>query len=164
MSPAGLAQGEAISDFRVGVSVGFGTIIGAYLTAWAAVELDWLPDMSPGVPAVVPASSASPGVPDPEVLKPLARKLLKVLRMVATYEPQAGTQQQTFSSVREKMAASSRSRPSTLQLLYSFSRRAKELLTGGARRPGPHLSSAQIAAPCSVKVPLANRVTFAAII
>jgi hypothetical protein len=73
------------------------------------------------------------------VLKPLARKLLKVLRMVATYEPQAGTQQQTFTSVREKMAASSRARPSTLQLLFSFSRRARELLTGGARRPGPDL-------------------------
>jgi hypothetical protein len=74
------------------------------------------------------------------VLKPLARKLLKVLRMAATYEPQAGTQQQTFSSVREKMAASSRARPSTLQLLFSFSRRARELLASGARRPGPDLS------------------------
>jgi hypothetical protein len=149
MSPVGLTQGDPIDDFRVGVSVGFGTIIGAYLTAWAAVQLNWLPDVSstcPGVPdpaavgTSVPNPAATcPGVPESAVLKPLARKLLKVLRMVATYEPQAGTQQQTFSSVREKMAASSRSRPSTLQLLFSFSRRARELLAGGARRPGPDL-------------------------
>jgi hypothetical protein len=43
MSPVGLTQGDPINDFRVGVSVGFGTIIGAYITAWAAVELNQQP-------------------------------------------------------------------------------------------------------------------------
>lgn len=128
----GLKVGDRVEDFRVGISVGFGTVIAAFLTAWAALKLQWLPDV-PAPPSGVPAGS---GVPESQVeaLKPLARKLIKVLRMTATYEPAGGTFQQTIASVREKMAASSRPRPSTLQLLYSFSRRAKELLAGGARR------------------------------
>lgn len=137
---SGLRAGDPIEDFRVGISVGFGTVIGAFITAWAAVQLQWLP----GAPVIPdgPGVPAYPADPSDQLvhLKPLARKLVAVLRMSATYDPAAGTLQQTIASVREKMAASSRARPSTLQLLYSFSRRAKEVLAGGARRCGPEAS------------------------
>lgn len=100
-------------------------MIAAFITAYAALRLRWIP----------PGGSGDPGVL--AQLKPLARKLIAVLRMTATYDPQGSTLEQTIASVREKMAASSRSRPSTLQLLFSFSRRVKEILANGSRRPRP---------------------------
>ena len=110
----------------MGISIGFGTVMAAFLTAFAAISLEWLPD--PGVPEH----------PTFSVLKPLARKLLVVLRMTATYDPQGSTLEQAMASIREKMAAASRQRPTTLQLLFSFTRRISEMLAGGSRRPGPH--------------------------
>lgn len=118
-------------DFRVGLSVGFGTVIGAFLTAYAAIQLDWIPG---------PGGAGVPGVPASPELKPLARKLMAVLRMSATYDPAGGTLQQAMASVREKMAAASRQRPSTIQLLYCFMRRVKEVLAGGSRRPALQLA------------------------
>jgi hypothetical protein len=103
-------------------------VIGAFITAYAAIKLDWIP------PAGAPgAASGSGGSASPD-LKPLARKLMAVLRMTATYDPAGGTLQQAMASVREKMAAASRQRPSTIQLLFCFMRRVKEVLAGGSRR------------------------------
>ena len=94
-------------------------MIGAFITADAAIQLDWIP---------------CSGVPASPVLKPLARKLMAVLRMSATYDPAGDTLQQAMASVREKMAAASRQRPSTIQLLHCFMRRVKEIMAGGSRR------------------------------
>ena len=78
-------MGDAIADFQVGLSVGFGTVIGAFITAYAAIKLDWIP--TAGAPGAASASGA-PASPD---LKPLARKLMAVLRVTATYDPAGGT-------------------------------------------------------------------------
>lgn len=100
-------------------------MIGAFITAYAAIQLGWIP---------------GPGGPATPVLKPLARKLMAVLRMSATYDPAGGTLAQAMASVREKMAAASRQRPSTIQLLYSFMRRVREILAGGSRKLAPQFT------------------------
>jgi hypothetical protein len=123
--------GETVTHFSVGLSVGFGTVIGAFITAYAAIKLDWIPQ------AGASGASGASGVPASPDLKPLARKLMAVLRMSATYDPAGGTLQQAMASIREKMAAASRQRPSTIQLLFCFMRRVKEVLAGGSRRLGP---------------------------
>ena len=64
--------------------MGFGAVIGAFITADAAIQLDWIP---------------CSGVPASPVLKPLARKLMAVLRMSATYDPAGDTLQQAMASL-----------------------------------------------------------------
>lgn len=115
----GASTGDPIRNFSIGLSVGFATTIAAMLTALAAIHLRWM------------VRAQDTGVP---ACQCVARKLLAVLQLCCTYDPQPDTMAQATASIHEKMAASSRQRPTTLQLLCSLARRAKELLAGGSRK------------------------------
>lgn len=75
----GKKPGEPVSPFSIGISIGMGTTMGAFLTVVAALQMDIL-GMSGG-----PASKA---------WRQIAGKLIKCLRVTCTYEPAANTQEQ----------------------------------------------------------------------
>lgn len=106
--------GDPVKDCTVGLSIGFGTTLAAYLFCWAAIKLELYP--------VLPRH--------PE----LARRLLKCLRMSATYDPAPNLMQQIFKSIGGKIQASARQRPTTLMMLFAFQRGVNEVLAGGTRK------------------------------
>lgn len=79
----GKSPGEALTPFSVGVSIGTGTTMAAYLTVIAALRMDVV-KMSGG-----PASKA---------FRQIAAKLVKCLRLTCTYEPAGSTEAQVQDS------------------------------------------------------------------
>ena len=55
----------------------------------------------------------------PDVQKDLARRLLRVLRLSGTYDPKPDLKEQVAETLSSKIQASQRSRPTTLQILFS---------------------------------------------
>ena len=75
----GKKPGEPVSHFSVGVSIGMGTTMGAFLTIVAALQMDIL---------------KTSGGPGSKAWRQIASKLIKCLRVTCTYEPAANTQEQ----------------------------------------------------------------------
>jgi hypothetical protein len=90
------SPGSHIQNFTIGLSIGFGTTLAAFLFCYAAIKLEWI--------AMLPAR--------PE----LAKRLLKCLRMTATYEPAPSLVLQIFKSLGGKIQAAARQRPTTLMM------------------------------------------------
>ena len=111
----GLAPGQAVRNFGVGLSVGGGTAMAAFLVAHLCLQDDWRSHL----PALVWAE--------------IAPKILRCVCMTGLYDPADDTQGQIFKSVGAKIAAAARQRPSALQLLYSFDRRVSAVLGTGTR-------------------------------
>ena len=75
----GKKPGEAVSPFSIGISIGMGATMGAFLTVVAALQLDIL---------------RKSGGPGSKAWRQIARKLVRCLRLTCTYEPAANTQEQ----------------------------------------------------------------------
>ena len=75
----GKKPGEPVSPFSVGISIGMGTTMGAFLTVVAALQMDIL---------------KTSGGPASKAWKQIAGKLIKCLRITCTYEPASNTQEQ----------------------------------------------------------------------
>lgn len=108
--------GEAIEDFCVGLSIGFGTTLAAFLVAKAAIDLAWKDKL--------PA-------PDFQVIAP---KLIKILHLHCIYDPADTITEQIKKSLGGKIQAASRQRPTTLQMLTCFSRQVNEIMAGSTRK------------------------------
>jgi len=106
--------GTPIEDFTMGLSIGFGTTLAAFLFCYAAIKLEWAPLLAV----------------NPE----LAKRLLKCIRMSATYDPAPNLLQQIFKSLSGKIQAAARQRPTTLMMLFAFQRAVQEILAGGTRK------------------------------
>jgi hypothetical protein len=109
------SPGVLVDDFSIGLSIGFGTSMAAFLFCLSAIELEWV-------------------TKKPEAFALVAPRLLKCLRMSATYEPAASLQDQIFKSLGGKIQAAARQRPSTLMMLFSFTRAVNEVCAGGTRK------------------------------
>ena len=94
----GQSSGDKIENFHVGLSIGFGTVLAAFLLTKWAIDENWYTHQSALFVAMAP-------------------KLLRVLRLTATYDPADNMAEQLHKSLGRKIAASNRQRPSTLQLL-----------------------------------------------
>jgi len=108
------SPGSHIQNFTIGLSIGFGTTLAAFLFCYTAIKLEWI--------ALLPAN--------PE----LAKRLLKCLRMTATYEPAPSLVLQIFKSLGGKIQAAARQRPTTLMMLFAFQRGINEVMAGGTRK------------------------------
>lgn len=75
----GKTPGEPVSPFSVGISIGMGTTMGAFLTVTAALQMDIL---------------RTSGGPNSKAWRQIAGKLIKCLRITCTYEPAANMQEQ----------------------------------------------------------------------
>ena len=103
--------------FRVGVSIGFGTVLSCYVVGHALVTHEqWCPWARD------------------TVFNNLGGKLLKCLRLSATFDPPADTMDLILKSVGGKIQASNRQRPHPLQLERALTLRAKEISAQSARR------------------------------
>jgi len=100
----GQQPGSLIDDFSVGISTGFGVTLACILGCMAAIDLGWL---RPGVQASL------------EDEKLIARQLLRMLRLTCTYSPKPDMRSQVQESLGVKIQASTRARPTTIQMLFS---------------------------------------------
>lgn len=108
----GKKPGEPVTPFSVGISIGMGTTMGAFLTIVAALKLDLL------------RMSGGPGT---TAWSHIARKLIKCLRLSCTYEPAVNTQEQvkvqapmmpaSYKVQRRQLGAQCRSDHRTICLL-----------------------------------------------
>lgn len=94
---SGARVGQRIGHFQIAISNGFAVTSACHLLCLAALELDW----------------AHKGLLDTKS----ASLLLKCIRLKATYEPQLDMKMQVHATLSNKNLASSRLRPSTLQML-----------------------------------------------
>ena len=110
-----------LQPFAVGVCVGFGTILSCYTIGHALVtQQRWCPWSWD------------------TVITHLGHKILRCLRLSATYEPPVDTMDLIRKSVGGKIQAASRQRPHPLQLERALSLRAKEVSALSARRRTAH--------------------------
>ena len=104
-----LQPGEPIPDFSTGVANGNAVVISCHSCCLVALELRWLdPD----------SDLAS----HPAIQLEMARRILRCLRLTCTYSPKADLEEQIQDTLSSKIQASSRTRPTTMQMLYSFMR------------------------------------------
>lgn len=111
----GQRPGDTIANFHVGLSIGFGTVLACFLLVKWCIDENWYADKF-------------------EVFQKMAPKLLRTLRLTATYDPADTMAEQLQKSIGGKIAAANRQRPTTLQLLYSFSRQIAEMSATGSRQ------------------------------
>lgn len=102
----GGAAGSEIVPFSIGVAIGTATTVASYLTAIYALRLNLLEDALRG--------SSGPGGPGGPV--DLATRLLKCLVLHATSDPKPSLEEQILDSLRTKIQASARTRPTPLQM------------------------------------------------
>lgn len=114
------AAGSPIKDFSIGTANGFAVVLGSFLCCLVAIQKGWLKTDS---------SLSAP------VRSELGKQLLKCLRLTTTYDPKVDVRQQVQSTLSTKIQASQRSRPTTLQMLYTFERVVVAELAGGTRKP-----------------------------
>ncbi len=93
----GIAAGQSITDFSLGVANGFCAVTAKHLICCAAVELGWLSDHSAA---------------DTQV----AWKVLRCLRVTGTHDPQPDAYQAARATLASKIQASSRTRPNIIQM------------------------------------------------
>ena len=111
-----LQQGDPIPDFSTGVANGNAVVISCHALCLVAMELRWL-------------EADSELSSHPAIQLEVAKRLIKCLRLTCTHSPNQdleGLIQETLSS---KIQASSRTRPTTLQMLYSFLRLVRTRVT-----------------------------------
>ena len=100
---SGQKVGEVVNPFSVGVSNGFAAVLACHCICMSAIELKWFdPDN---------------GIED-STKRLLGHRLLRCLRLYATYNPAPDLASQVRATLSSKIQASSRMRPSTLQMLY----------------------------------------------
>jgi hypothetical protein len=75
----GKKPGDPITPFSVGISIGMGTTMAAFLTVIAALRMDVL---------------GKSGGPGSKAWRQIASKFVRCLRLTCTYEPAANTQEQ----------------------------------------------------------------------
>ena len=92
------AAGNALKPFKAGISVGSSTASAAFVIAHCAIKYKW--DTHPEWPA-------------------FANKLLKCLRLTASWEPAGSLSEQIQKSVHSKIQAAARSRPSVIQMHFA---------------------------------------------
>lgn len=113
------ASGSPIQDFSVGTANGFAVVLGSYLCCIVAAMRGWMkPDSS-----LTPTVRAALGV-----------KLLKCLRLYATYAPKGDLRAQAQITLSTKIQAANRSRPTTLQMLFVFERVVQGEVVSGSRK------------------------------
>lgn len=112
--------GERVTDWSVGLSVGFATCQAALLFAIGVMEKI----------ADVPAFA--------DVMDVLWPKLVRVLRLRYMYQPVSNIAELVNRSIGAKMAASERQRPNVIQLSTAFGR-VSGTLAGASRKSKPEL-------------------------
>ena len=91
-------------------------VLACYLGVEAAIHCNWL---SP------PADPGAQSPEDKDFQEGMAQKILAMIRLTFTYQPQATLQAQVSSTLSSKIQASQRSRPTTIQMLFMFLRIVK---------------------------------------
>lgn len=111
--------GSRINDFSIGISNGFAVVTGCYLCCLSAVRLGWMkPD----------------SILSGAIKIDLGKRLLRCLRLYGTYAPQGSLKAQIQKTLSSKIQASQRSRPTTIQMLFSFQRVVQQEIDGGSRK------------------------------
>lgn len=108
---------EELAPFSVAISIGTATTMGSYLTAIHAIKLNLLSELSSS----------------PALQRDLAIKLMKCLVLHAMSDPKGTLEEQVLDSLRTKIGASSRTRPTPLQMHSMLTRVIDAKLAGRAR-------------------------------
>ena len=117
--------GSAVSDFSIGYGNGCAVVLGSVLCCCAAVTGGWMrPD----------------SLVEPRLKADLGSRLLKCIRLAATYNPKADLKSQLQSILGTKIQASNRLRPTTLQMLFAFTRLVAAELLGTRKSKAQVLS------------------------
>lgn len=94
--------GDPIADFTTGVANGNAVVVSCHLCCICCIELQWLE----------PPSS-------PAMQLEIAKRIIRCLRLTSVHNPRPDMQSQIQETLSSKIQASSRTRPTTMQMLYS---------------------------------------------
>ena len=111
-----LSPGDPIPDFSTGVANGNAVVISCHVCCIVAIELKWL-------------DADSDLNSDPAILAEVAKRLIRCIRLTCTHDPKGDLQEQIQETLSSKIQASSRTRPTTMQMLFSFMRLVKTRVT-----------------------------------
>ena len=114
--------GSPIREFSIGTANGFAVVLGSLLCCIVSAQKGWMK----------PDSSLTVGV-----RSELGKRLLKCIRLHATYSPKADLRSQAQLTLSTKIQASNRSRPTTLQMLFVFQRVVDSEVQSGTRKSKP---------------------------
>ena len=111
-----LVPGDPIPDFSTGVANGNAVLISCHICCLVALELEWLD----------PDGDLSS---NPAIQLETARRLVRCIRLTCAHNPKADLQEQIQETLSSKIQASLRTRPTTMQMLFSFMRLVRTRVT-----------------------------------